>query len=48
MQAGLHHVNVVDLHDIVYEAPRGGSGKGKFRMIMELMTGGELLSEVRE
>lgn len=48
MQAGLHHVNIVDLQDIAYEAPRGGRGKGKIRMIMELMTGGELFSEVSE
>ena len=44
--AGLKHENVVDLKDVVYEPPAGRSRVGKIRMIMELLSGGELFSEV--
>ena len=46
LQAGMKHENIVDLKDIVYEQPTGRARKGKIRMIMELLTGGELFSEV--
>eukprot|EP01044_Picomonas_judraskeda_P021230 COSAG03_NODE_4942_length_1382_cov_3.820093_2_plen_130_part_00 len=45
LQAGLKHPNIVDLKDIVYEKPAGRQRK-QICMIMELLTGGELFSEV--
>ena len=45
LQAGLKHPNIVDLKDIVYEKPAGRQ-KQQMCMIMELLTGGELFSEV--
>jgi len=45
LQAGLKHENIVDLKDIVFEKP-AGRPKKQICMIMELLTGGELFSEV--
>lgn len=45
LQAGLKHVNVVDLKDIVFEKPAGRPRK-QLCLIMELQGGGELFSEV--
>ena len=45
LQAGLKHPNIVDLKDIVFEKPAGRQRK-QICMIMELLTGGELFSEV--
>jgi serine/threonine protein kinase len=45
LQAGLQHENIVDLKDIVFEKP-AGRPKKQICMIMELLTGGELFSEV--
>ena len=45
LQAGLKHDNIVDLKDIVYEKPVGRPRK-QLCMIMELLSGGELFSEV--
>ena len=45
LQAGLKHPNIVDLKDIVFEKPQNRPKK-QLCMIMELLTGGELFSEV--
>ena len=45
LQAGLKHVNVVNLKDVVFEKP-AGRPKKQLCMIMELVAGGELFSEV--
>jgi serine/threonine protein kinase len=44
LQAGLKHPNIVDLKDIVFERP-AARPKKQICMIMELLTGGELMSE---
>ena len=47
MQAGLKHPSIVDLKDVVVEDD-AQSRKKRYRMIMELMTGGELFAHVGE
>jgi serine/threonine protein kinase len=47
LHAGLRHVNVVDLKDIVFEKP-AGRPKKQLCVIMELMAGGDLFSVVAD